>query len=48
LFIDYVRINGVLGKEPPLVTAREELRADKARDKWKKLIARGWRITKPI
>ena len=48
IFIDSGRILGVLGKEPPLMTTREELKVDKGRDKWKKLIAQGWRRTKPI
>ena len=43
MFIDSGRILGVLGKEPPLMTTREELKVDKARDEWKKLIAKGWR-----
>ena len=47
MFIDSGRILGVLGKEPPLMTTREELDVDKARDEWKKLIAQGWRRTKP-
>ena len=48
MFIDSGRILGVLGKEPPLMTTREEHRVDKARDVWKKLITQGWRITKPV
>jgi len=48
MFIDSGRIHGVLGKEPPLMTIREELKVDKARDEWKKLIAQGWRRTKPV
>ena len=48
IFIDSGRILGVLGKEPPLMTTREELKEDKARDEWKKLIAQGWRRTKPV
>ena len=35
MFIDSGRILGVLGKEPPLMTTREELKVDEARDKWK-------------
>ena len=31
IFIDSGRIPGVLGKEPTLMTTREELKADKAR-----------------
>ena len=30
------------------MTTREELKIDKARDEWRKLIAQGWRRTKPI
>ena len=41
MFIDSGRILGVLGKEPPLMTIREELKVDKARDEWRKLIAQG-------
>jgi len=48
MFIDSGRIHGVLGKEPPLMTTREEINVDKARDEWRKLIALGWRRTKPV
>ena len=48
MFIDSGRIVGVLGKEPPLMTTREELKVDKARNEWRKLIAQGWRRTKPV
>ena len=48
MFIDSGRILAVLGKEPPLMTTREELKVDKARDEWKKLIDQGWRRTKPV
>ena len=48
MFIDSGIILGVLGKEPPLMTTREELKVDKARDEWRKLIAHGWRRTKPV
>ena len=48
MFFDSGRIIGVLGKEPPLMTTREEHKVDKARDEWKKLIAQGWRRTKPV
>ena len=48
MFIDSGIILGVLGKEPPLMTTREEHKVDKARDEWKKLIAQGWRRTKPV
>ena len=48
MFIDSGRILSVLGKEPPLMTTREELKVDKARDEWRKLIAHGWRRTQPV
>ena len=48
MVIDSGRILGVLGIVPPLMTTREELKVDKARDEWKKLIAQGWRITRPV
>ncbi len=48
MFIDSGRFLSVLGKEPPLMTTREELKIDKARDEWRKLIAQGWRRTKPV
>ena len=47
MFIDSGRIPGVLGKEPPLMTTREELKVDNARDEWRKLITQGWSRTKP-
>ena len=48
MFIDSGRILGVLGKEPPLMKTRKELKVDKARDEWRKLISQGWRRTKPV
>ncbi len=48
ILIDSGRIVSVLGKEPPLMTTREELKVDKARDEWRKLIAQGWRRTNPV
>ena len=48
MFIDSGRIIGVLGKEPPIMTTREELKVNEARDEWKKLIAQGWKRTKPV
>ncbi len=41
MFIDSGRILGVLGKETPYMTTREEFKVDKARNKWKKLIIQG-------
>ena len=48
MLIDSGRIYGVLGNKPPLLTTREELKVDSARDEWKKLISQGWRRTKPV
>ena len=48
MFIDSGKIIGVLGKEPPLMTTREELKVDTARYEWRKLIDQGWRRTKPV
>ena len=48
IFIDSGKIIGVLGKEPPVMTIREELKVNNARGEWKKLIAQGWRRTKPV
>ena len=45
MFIDSGKVVGVLGKEPPVLTTREELKIEKARDEWKKLLAQGWRRT---
>ena len=45
MFIDSGKIVGVLGKEPPVLTTREELKIEKAREEWKKLLAQGLRRT---
>ena len=48
MFIDSGKIVGLLGKEPPVLTTREELKIEAAREAWKKLVAQGWRITPVI
>ena len=48
MFIDFGRILSVLGKEPLLMTTREEHKVDKARDEQRKLIAQAWSRTKPV
>ena len=48
IFIDSGRIISVFVKEPPLMTTREELKVELARNEWEKLIAQGWRRTKPV
>ena len=45
MFIDSGKIVGVLGNEPPVLTTREELKIEAAREVWGKLIAQGWRKT---
>ena len=45
MFIDSGKIVGILGKEQPVMTSREELKIALARDEWKKLISQGWRKT---
>ena len=48
MFVDSGKIVGVLGKEPPVMTKREELKIEKARDEYKKLLSQGWRKTPPV
>ena len=48
IFIDTGKLLGVLGKEPPVMQKREELKIEKARDEWKKLISQGWRVTQEV
>ena len=45
VFIDSGKIIGIFGKEPPVMTTREELKIDKAREEYKKLLSQGWRKT---
>ena len=45
MFFDTGKIVGVLGKEPPVMQKREELKIEKARKVWEKLISQGWRVT---
>ena len=48
MFIDSGKITGVFGEQPPVMTSREELKIDKAREEWKKFLAQGWRQTKVV
>ncbi len=48
VFIDSGKIIGIFGKEPPVMTTREELKIDKAREEYKKLLSQGWRKTEPV
>ena len=48
MFIDSGKVTSTWGKGPPVMTTREELKKDAAREEWKKLIAQGWRRTEEI
>ena len=48
MFIDSGKVTSTWGKEPPVMTKREELKIEKARDEYKKLLSQGWRKTPPI
>ena len=48
MFIDSWKIIGVLGQQSPVITTREELQIEKAREEWKKFISQGWRQTKVV
>ena len=48
MFIDSGKITGVFGEQPPVMTTREELKIDKAREEWKKFLTQGWRQTKVV
>ena len=45
MFVDTRKIVGVLGKEPPVMQKREELKIEKAREECKNLISKVWRVT---
>ena len=48
VFIDSGKNIGIFEKEPPVMTTREELKIDKAREEYKKLLSQGWRKTEPV
>ena len=48
MFIDSGKITGVFGQQPPVMTTREELKIDKAREEWKEFLAQGWRQSKVV
>ena len=48
MFIDTGKVTTKWGKEPPVMTSREELKIALAREEWKKLIAQGWRRTEEV
>ena len=48
VFIDSGKVVGILGKDPPLMKKREEVKIEEAREIWKNLINRGWRRTESV
>ena len=48
MFIDSGKVVGVLGQQPPVLTTREELKIDEAREEWQKFISQGWRKTSVV
>ena len=48
MFIDSGKVTGVFVEQPPVMTKREELKIDKAKEEWKKFLAQGWRQTKVV
>ena len=43
MFIDSGKVTSTWGKEPPVMTTREELKKEAAREEWEKYITQGWR-----
>ena len=48
MFIDSGKVTSTWGKEPPVMTTREELNKGVAREEWEKLIAQGQRRTEVV
>ena len=48
IFIDTGKISGIFGQKPPIMTKREELKINEAREEWKKLLAQSWRQIKVV
>ena len=48
MFVDSGKVTSTWGKEPPVMTTREELKKELAREIWEKLIAQGWRRTEEV
>ena len=46
MFIDSGKVTSKQGKEPTIMTTRERLKKEAAKEEQKKLIAPGWRTTK--
>ena len=48
MFIDTGKIVGVLGKEPPVMTATVSVDIDLAREIYERLLSQGWRKTEEV
>ena len=48
MFIDSGKIVGILGKEPPLITATVSVEIDLAREIYERLLSQGWIKTKEV
>ena len=48
MFIDSGKVTSTWGKEHPVMTTREELKKEAAREEWEKLISLGWRRTEEV
>ena len=48
IFIEFRKVASTWGKEPPVMTSREELKIELAREEWGKLISQGWRRTEEV
>ena len=45
MLVDSGKVIYTCSQEPPVITTREELKKDAAREEWKKLISQDWRRT---
>ena len=45
MFIDSGKVISTWGKQPPVMTRREEFNKDAAKEEYKNLIVQGWSIT---
>ena len=48
MFVDTGKINGVFGKEPPLMTTTISVDLDLAREIYERLLSQGWKQTEEV
>ena len=48
MFVDTVKIVGVFGKEPTVMTTTVSIDIDLAREIYERLLSQGWRKTEPV